>query len=291
MAIYKNYDQAALDSQYNNRARVPEFEQMLHGWERESEALRWQVHFHADIAYGPHPRQILDIFPASQPNAPVQVFIHGGYWRSLDKRLFHFIAGRFTHPHNITYVALNYPLTPQVTMNELVASCRRAMVWLYQSIAAYNGNPDQIYLSGHSAGGHLVAMLMATLWPEIAADLPVNLVKGGCAISGLFNLIPVQLCYVNEDLKLDEVMARRNSPVFLTPTSKSPLVVAVGGAESEEYLAQSQDLVKVWSPQIPITHMTVPQANHFSILDHLVDPAAPLYQAVMTQMGVNPNHF
>lgn len=288
MVIYKNYDQAALDSQYNNRARVPEFEQMLRGWERDSEAWRRQVHFHADIAYGAHPREILDIFPASQPNAPVQVFIHGGYWRSLDKGLFHFIAGRFAQPHNITYVALNYPLTPQVTMDELVASCRRAIVWLYQNITLYNGNPDQICLSGHSAGGHLVAMLMATPWPEIAADLPVNLVKGGCAVSGLFNLIPVQLCYVNEDLKLDEVMARRNSPVFLTPSAKSPLIVAVGGAESEEYLAQSQDVVKAWSLQIPITHMVVPQANHFSILDYLVDPAAPLYQAVMAQLGVSP---
>lgn len=285
MIIYKNYDQQALDSQYNNRAKVPNFEQIIQQWEQDSEALRQRAQFHADVPYGSHPREILDIFPAAHAGAPVQVFFHGGYWRSLEKRLFHFVADGFI-AHNITYVAVNYPLVPQVTMDDIVASCRRALVWLYRHIAEYHGDPHKIYISGHSAGGHLVAMLMATNWPTLAVDLPNDVIKGGCAISGLFNLIPIQLCYVNEDVRLDDTMARRNSPLFLSPTCHSPLIVTVGGAESEEYLAQSQDLTLAWSQQgLPVTQLIVPEANHFSILDHLADNAA-LNQAILAQMGV-----
>jgi arylformamidase len=285
MTLYKNYDQQALDSQYNNRARVPEFEQILQQWERDSESLRQRISFQADIAYGPHPREILDIFPTSQPGAPVHAFIHGGYWRSLEKSLFHFIAAEFIR-RDITYVAINYPLAPQATMDEIVSSCQQAIIWLYRNIARYNGDPQKIHISGHSAGGHLVAMLMATRWPALTADLPSDPIKSGCAISGLFNLIPIQLCYVNEDVRLDEAMARRNSPVFLSPSCRSPLIVAVGGAESEEYLAQSQDLVDAWSSQISATPLIVPEANHFSILDHLAKPTAPLHRAALAQMGL-----
>lgn len=286
MIIYKSYDQAALDSQYNNRAKVRDFEQIMQQWERDSETLRQRTRFHADIPYGSHSREILDIFPASRPGTPVQVFIHGGYWRSLEKGLFHFIAEGFLD-HNITYVALNYPLTPQATMDEIVTSCRRAIVWLYRNITHYNGDPHKIYISGHSAGGHLVAMLMTTDWPQLAADLPADPIKGGCAISGLFNLIPVQLTYVNEDLRLDEAMARRNSPVFLLPTSKSSLIVAVGGAESEEYLAQSQDLLLAWPlHDVSVVPVIVPEANHFSILAHLVNRASTLQRIILVQMGI-----
>jgi arylformamidase len=248
MTIYKDYDQQALDSQYNNRARVPEFEQIIQQWEQDSEALRQRVQFQADLAYGPHPRELVDIFPASRPGAPVHAFIHGGYWRSLERRLFHFIVEGFI-TRDVTYVAVNYPLAPQVTMDDIVASCRQAMIWLYHNITQYNGDPDKIYISGHSAGGHLVAMLMATGWRALAADLPSDLIKGGCAISGLFNLIPIGLSFVNEDVRLDEAMARRNSPQFLPPACRSPLIVAVGGAESDEYLAQSHDFATKWSQQ------------------------------------------
>lgn len=285
MTIYKTYDKAALDSQYNNRARVADAEQIIQQWQRDSEKLRQRVQFQADVPYGSHPRETLDIFPASRPGAPVHAFIHGGYWRSMEKGLFHFAADEFIN-HDITYVAVTYPLAPQVTMDEIVASCRQAIAWLVRHIAEYNGDPDKIFISGHSAGGHLVATLMTTDWPALAADLPADSIKGGCAISGLFNLIPLQLSFVNDDVRMDEAMARRNSPVFLSPSSSSPLIVTVGGAESEEYLSQSQDLTDAWSPQIPLTPLIVPGANHFSILNHLANPADPLHQAILAQMGL-----
>ncbi len=286
MPIYKNYTQQTLDSQYNNRARVPEFEQIFQQWEQDSEALRQRVHFQADLAYDNHPRETMDVFPAKQPGAAVQVFIHGGYWRSLDKQLFHCVADGFIK-HDVTYVALSYPLAPQASLGEIADSCRRALVWVARNVAHYNGDPEKIFISGHSAGGHLAAMLLATEWSALVADLPADLLKGGCVISGLFNLRPIQLSYVNEDLGMDEASARRNSPVFLPPTSRAPLIVAVGGAESEEYLAQSQDLVTAWSPQgVPITHLVIPEANHFNILDYLMTPHASLHQAVLAQMSL-----
>src|SRR5262249_509506 len=152
---------------------------------------------HANLAYGPHERERLDIFPAAQTPAPVQVFFHGGYWQAFSKDTFHFVGESFIE-HGITTAYVNYPLGPQASMAEIVASCRNSLAWLYRHVGEYGGNPQKIYISGHSAGGHLVAMLMATAWPDQAAELPRDLIKGGCTISGLFDLIPIQLSYVND---------------------------------------------------------------------------------------------
>ncbi|HEX9926266.1 MAG TPA: alpha/beta hydrolase [Anaerolineae bacterium] len=285
MPIYKNYDKAALDDQYNNRAKVPNFEAIVQGWRDDSERVRQQLDGEVGVAYGPNEREYLDIFPAAQPDSPVHIFFHGGYWHSLDTSLFDFVAAGFVE-HGVTTVLVNYPLTPLVRMDKLIAACRRAMIWLYRHIANYNGDPQQLYISGHSAGGHIVAMLMATMWREGADDVPEQLVKGGCAISGLFNLRPIQLSYVNDSIGMDEVTARRNSPVFMTPTTRRPLIVAVGGAESEEYKAQSQELAAAWSGQLALTELTVAGANHFTVLASLAQPNGALHRAILGQMGL-----
>src|SRR5262249_44808899 len=151
------------------------------------------------------------------------------------------------------------PLGPQASMAEIVASCRNSLVWLYQHAGEYGGDPQNIYISGHSAGGHLVAMLMATAWPDQAAELPRDLIKGGCAISGLFDLIPIQLSYVNDKLGMDETVARQYSPVRLAPGCDSPLIVSVGEWETAEYRAQSHDLVTAWSQKgLTITELVLP---------------------------------
>ena len=286
MIIYKNYDKAALDSQYNNRARVPNFEQIVQRWETESEQLRQRVKSYRGVSYGSRAREYLDIFPAAHPGAPLQVFFHGGYWQALQSGVFHFITNGFLR-HGITTVFVNYPLAPEASMDEIVEACRQAIIWLYRHAAEYGGNPNQIYISGHSAGGHLAAMLMATYWKTLAEELPHNLIKGGCAISGLFNLIPIQLSYVNDKIGLDKAAAQRNSPAFLTPASSSPLIVSVGGAESEEYHAQSQELTAAWSQHgLSITELILEGRHHFSILDSLVDPEGALNRAILGQMGV-----
>lgn len=284
MIIYKQYTQQDLDKQYNNRAAVPDFAQIVAQWQQQSQAVRQKSAIIADLPYGNHQREQLDIFPAGQSDAPVQVFFHGGYWQAMDKSVFHFIAESFVS-QGITTVLVNYPLMPQVTMTQLVDACRRAMAWLYRHLADYDANPDKIYISGHSAGGHIVAMLITTHWPQLDESLPNQLIKGGCAISGLFNLEPIRLCYLNDVLAMDQAMARQNSPVFLSPAGHSPLIVTVGGLESNEYHAQSQELVDAWQKHpLPITHLPVPNANHFSILDHLTDETKLLRQTILKQM-------
>lgn len=284
MPIYKDYDQAALDRQYNNRAMVPDFAVIVQRWQDESARLRQRTPPHR-ASYGDHEREYVDIFPAGQTGTPVQLFFHGGYWQALESSVFHFVAGGFIE-RGVTTVLANYPLAPQATMDEIVAACRRALAWLYRHAADHGGDPQRIHLSGHSAGGHIVAMLMATDWPQSGADLPANLIKGGCAISGLFDLIPIQLSYVNDQIGMDEATARRNSPLLLPPQCRSPLIVSVGGAESDEYHAQSRDFAAAWSAQgLPITTLTIAGANHFSILDSLVGRDGELNQAVFELVG------
>lgn len=287
MFVYKNYTQEALDRQYNNRQAVPDFAAIVVQWEADSEAFRQRARSHQELAYGRHPREMLDIFPAAQANAPLQVFFHGGYWQAMDKRVFHFIAEGFID-WGATTVFVNYPLAPQATMDEIIHSCRQAIVWLVRHGADYGGNIDQLYISGHSAGGHIVAMLMATAWPELDPALPADPIKGACAISGLFNLTPIQLCYLNSVLGLDEAMTRRNSPVGLDPACRCPLIVTVGEREPAEYQAQSQDLASAWSAKgLPITQIQASNADHFSILEQVIDPEARLNQSILRQMGLN----
>ncbi len=286
MLIYKNYDKAALDLQYNNRAQVSDFEQIVQGWQERSEAIRQQAPLHEGLAYGSHPREYVDIFPGGQSGSAVQLFFHGGYWQSMETRVFHFIAAGFTR-HNITTVFVNYPLAPAAMMDEIVDACRRAMVWLYDHVGAYGGDPDKIYISGHSAGGHLVAMLMATVWPALSERLPGDLIKGGCAISGLFDLVPIQLSYVNDNIGMDQVTAKRNSPILMSPATGRPLIVAVGGLETDEYHAQSHEFAAAWSDTGPaVTELTAAGCNHFTVLEPLIDGGAELNRAVLAQMGL-----
>ncbi len=286
IVIYKNYDQEALDGQYNNRAAVPDFAEIVREWERRSESLRRRVPFHADLRYGKRERERLDIFPADRDGVPVQVFFHGGYWQSLDKEMFHFIAEGFTS-RGAAAALVNYPLAPNASMDEIVASCRNAMVWLHRHASEYGGDPGNIYISGHSAGGHIVSMLMAADFSALADDAPADLIKGGCAVSGLFDLSPIRFSYVNDVLGMDEETARCNSPLFLSPPRDAPLIVCVGELESDEYHAQSQAFSTAWTHVgVPVAEMTAPGADHYTILDQLIDADAPLYRSMLEQMEI-----
>jgi arylformamidase len=200
---HPSYDQASLDSQYNNRLQVPDFQDYLDRWERRSRETEKALPVVKDIPYGPLPRQRLDVYPASTPQSKTLVFIHGGYWQMLDKALFHFLASGF-RSYGITTVLLTYPLAPEASIGQMVLSCRRAVQWLYDHIADYGGDPGQLYVAGHSAGGHLAAMLAATDWNRLGFRVPANVLKGFCFISGLFDLAPIQLSYLNTVLQIDQ---------------------------------------------------------------------------------------
>jgi len=213
------------------------------------------------------------------------VFIHGGYWQMFDKTTFHFIAEAFLL-HNITTVLINYPLAPAANMDEIVASCRKAMLWLQQNIAAFNADPQHVYVVGHSAGAHLAAMLIEKEW----AKKMQHFIKGICLISGLFDLIPIQLSYVNEVLQMDKEMAIRNSPIQLVSTQPCRLLVAVGTAETEEFKVQGRGLYTNWKGQATsIELLEIPGLNHYSIIDSLVDENKLLHAAIVKLMCNHPD--
>lgn len=280
MIIYKQYNKEQLDNQYNNRLHVPDFATYLQRWDTWSEATRQQHTYIKDLPYGDHPRECLDIFPSGKPNSKVLVFIHGGYWQLFDKTKFHFVAASFL-PHHVTTVVINYPLAPAATMDEIVASCRKAVRWLQQNLAAYDANPQQIYIAGHSAGAHLATMLMSK---EQAVEI-TPFVKGMCLISGLYNLVPVQLSYVNAVIGMDKETAERNSPVNLPAVQTCPLLVSAGSAETEAFKDQSSELYTRWKTKTPVQLLQLPGVNHFSILDALVDENTLLHQAMMKMMN------
>lgn len=170
MFVYKQYDQADLDSQYNNRLHVPDFAAYLARWELLSRETEKRLPVVKDIPYGSLPAEKLDVYPAPQPCSKTLIFIHGGYWHMLDKAMFHFIAGSF-YAYGITTVLLTYPFMPHASMDGIIQSCRSAVQWLHANVLAFNGDPQQMYVAGHSAGGHLAAMLMATDWKLFNAGI------------------------------------------------------------------------------------------------------------------------
>lgn len=285
MFVYKQYDQESLDGQYNTRLQVPHFTDYFNRWELLSKETEQKLSVVKDLPYGNLQRERLDIYPSPQPGSKTLIFIHGGYWQTLDKSLFQFIANGF-HSYNITVALLTYPLAPEVSIDQIVLSCRTAINWLYKNISEFNGDPHQMYVAGHSAGGHLAAMLMATDWKLFNPAIP-SAIKGICAVSGLFNLIPIRLAYVNNVVKMNMETAERNSPVRLEPLVSCPLIVSVGEAESAEFNDQSKDLYECWNSKGVNTQLlTLPEQNHYSIAEAIVNPQSSLHQALLRVMNI-----
>lgn len=277
MFVYKQYDQAALDRQYNNRLQVPEWAEHLERWERTSRDAEKKYAPIKNIAYGEGKLENLDIYPSSQPGSKVLVFIHGGYWHKLDKSDFHFIGSGF-HSCNVSTVIINYPLAPVVTVEAIVQSCRKALAWIGRNISDYNGDRQQIYIAGHSAGGHLAAMMMTG---EIVISI-----KGVCAMSGLFNLEPIRLSEINEVLHLNEQTVLQNSPVKLKPGLSCQLLIAVGSNETDEYKEQSRELVKCWKDRVPVNLVEVEGANHYSIIEDAVNPQKEMHRLIKDLLAI-----
>ncbi len=283
MFIYKQYSLSSLNAQFNNRLRVPDYATHFDQWEEWSRLTEEKYTPVKNIVYGEHPRERLDIYPSSKPNSKTLIFIHGGYWKSMNKESFHFVADGF-YCYDVTTVLIEYPLMPAASMDQLVASCRRAIFWVQQNIASYQGDPEQIYVAGHSAGGHLATMMMTADFSNPPAQ---NLaIKGVCTLSGLFNLAPVRLSYLNDDLQMDELTVNRNNPVDSTPVIVCPLLLVVGAEESEEFKDQSLELYHNWNNQIPVQLIQSPGLHHFSIVEALADKTTDLHAQVRRMMGV-----
>jgi arylformamidase len=284
MFVYKEYDQESLDNQYNTRLHVPEFADYFKRWEQLSKETEQKLQGIKDVPYGDLQRERLDIYPSVQPGSKTLVFIHGGYWQTLDKSLFRFIANGF-HSYGVTTVLVTYPLAPEVSIGQIVSSCRKAIQWLYGNLLAFNGDPGQIYVTGHSAGGHLAAMLMTTDWKVFDPNIPTDILKGVCTASGLFNLVPIQRSYLNAVLKIDDETTKWNSPTRLDPFSTCPLIVAVGEDETAEFKDQSKEFYSCWKDKgADVQLLQLPRENHYSIAEAMVDARSSLYHALKKLM-------
>jgi len=214
----------------------------------------------------------------------VAVLIHGGYWQRLDKSQFSYIAEGFVNA-GVTVVVLNYSLAPEVGMDEIVQQSRAALAWIWRHALDHQCNPNRIHVCGHSAGGHLTAVLAATNWLTFGQDLPQNLIKGICAISGIFDLEPIRLCYLNAVLGMNATVSKRNSPIYDLPQKGMPLILAVGELETDEFHRQTQTYAECWrSKGFPLEVIQMAGLHHFSIVDELAHPRSPLNRAMLRQI-------
>lgn len=279
--LYKNFTtQEEIDQEYNPRFKVPNAQEVMDGYLESSQHIR-QAHDHQmDIAFGPTLAEHFDFFPAKSPNTPLHVFIHGGYWRAFSSKEFSFIAEPFLQ-EEIHVAVINYALCPAVTLDEIVRQCRAALAFLYRNPLALTYDPEQISISGHSAGGHLVGMMLATDW-KTNYGLPADLIKSACAMSGLFDLSPFPYSWLQPQLQLTWAQVARNSPIHHPPATSNPIIVAVGGEESNEFHAQAETYVEVLkASENAVEYLDLKGRDHFTILHDFLGKGGDLFQAIL----------
>ena len=264
------------DRMYNNRAWVPDFANHLQHWTQQSKAARNQLRGLTDISYGDGPNENLDIFPANLAHAPVMVFLHGGYWRALDKSDQSFIAPSFTR-EGVCVVVPNYALCPRVTIPDIVMQMVKALTWVWRYISEWGGDPSRIHVVGHSAGGHLAAMMMACQWQRYADDLPADLVKSGLSVSGLFELESVMRSpMLQSDLRLDEAQVLRCSPAWMPTPAQGSFWSVVGALESDEFIRQHVLIQQAWGKACVPVCEALPGLHHFNVLSALAESGSYL---------------
>jgi arylformamidase len=288
-----NLDPQWLDSMYNNRALVPDHADYFRRWDLDSRRVRKSLPCLLDVPYGKGPAEMLDVFPASPPGcspidaagAPVLVFIHGGYWRSLDKADHSFLAPALTQA-GACVVVPNYGLCPAVSIPDLTLQMVQALAWTWRHIARHGGDPSRITVIGHSAGGHLAVMLLACKWQAYAPDLPVDLLKNALSISGLYDLEPMlHAPFLKDSLQLTPSQVRLVSPAGLPRPRKGTLYSVAGGSESAEFLRQNQLIQQAWGKKTVPVCETLDGLNHFSVLEALAQPAHRLHRLALDLLG------
>jgi arylformamidase len=280
MKLYRNFaTQEELDREYNVTAAVPDSDQVIQSWIERSAMVLDREPARLGVRYGPTLAEYLDIFP-TETTAPVHIFFHGGYWRRFSARDFAFLAPTFTAA-GITLVVVNYALCPEVSIAEIVRQARAAVAWVAHHAPSFGGDPERITISGHSAGGHLVAMTAFTDWPG-SYGLAADTIKGGLAISGLFDLRPFPFTWLQPTLQLDWGQVLRLSPILNIPEHAPPLVVAVGGEETAEFRRQSRDFhTACVAAGLVCGYVEAAGLDHFRILDELTRPDSELFAAVL----------
>lgn len=283
MTVFRGYDRAGLDAQYDMRRRHPECFALFEDWRRRSDAVRAARRHATDIVYDPSSGRALDLFlPEAPPSggSALVMFMHGGYWQALGKDYFGFPAPSFLE-RGIAFAPVGYTLAPAAGMDEIARQMRAAVLWLRRHARDHDIDPARIVACGHSAGGHLAAMLATTDWRAEGEPVTPPL-AGACAISGLYDLEPIRRCYLNGVLGLDADTARRNGPIHRAAALSVPLRCAVGGAETDEFLRQQHDFVDACAAAgTAVETVDMPGCDHFTIMEAMANPATALFQAIV----------
>lgn len=282
--LYRQFTTPAeLDAQYDVERSVPDFMVYARHYVDESKLARHRLKCTLDVPYGPTRDEHVDVFPAEPRGAPVLVFFHGGYWRMLSSKDFSCVAlGPVAA--GVTVVNVNYALCPKVSIDEITRQARAAVAWTYRNAAGFGADPERLYVTGHSAGGHLTAMCLATDWPG-EYGLPADLIKGAMPVSGLFDLHPLRYTLLQPQLQFTGDEITRNSPLFHVRRSGAPVLVTYGAAESAEFARQSEAYLDAWTSSGNTGELwPQPDANHFTAIYGFEDPRSELCRRLLRLM-------
>ena len=284
-SLYREFtQQAQIDAQYNTSLTLPDPAAPGRHFVEQAKHARATLRCTLDIPFGPTLHETLDIFPAEQANAPVFVFIHGGYWRALTSKEFSGVALGL-QARGITTVVVNYALCPHVTIDEITRQVRAAVAWTVRHIAEYGGDPARISVGGHSAGGHLTAMCLQTEWAR-DYGLAQDPIKAAICISGIYDITPLRFSYLQPMIQLDDGVIRRNCPAFMARPCKTPLWITWGGAETNEFERQGQLMHSAWAAQGNKAELSaIEGANHFTVIHGFENADSALCGWLAQQLG------
>lgn len=273
------YDQVELDRQYDQRAWAPNAAEVIRRYTEQSERVRALLGAPHVFSYGTSLAESLDVYKTTASGAPIHVFIHGGAWRLLGKRDSAFAAETFVQS-GVNFIALDFALLPSVTLAEMVAQVRRATAWIFRNAQKFDGDPNQIHISGHSSGGHLAACIAVTDWTS-EFSLPPRTVKSVICASGIYDLLPVRLSARNDYLQLNSQTEHALSPIRHLGHLSAPVFVACGSLDSDEFRRQSSEFAAALGPKLAAPHIELPGLNHFEVVETLANPNAGLGRAAL----------
>ena len=269
-----------LEKGYNVRLLVDDFDGLIEKWSKWSEDFRANADSSLNCQYGDGEKDKLDIFRCGKPNAPLFIFIHGGYWQRGDKSIYSFVANSFVNS-GIDVALIGYQLCPGATMTNIVDKIREAIVWIWNNADEYSISKNRINVSGHSAGGHITGMILATDWKEVSKNLPDNLVKTGIPISGLYQLNPIRETTIADALGLDDAESLALSPHFFEPQTQAPILVTLGGGETPEFHWQTDNFVNKWKGlKASLDYFAEPDVDHFGVVERLANLESQIFTKV-----------
>lgn len=282
--VYRDYTQEALNAQYNQGTLVPDIAPYMEYWTRAGTDAYKTLKCKLDVSYGSEKVELLDIFPGEIKNSPIHVHIHGGAWRQLGKEHVCYPAPHFVSA-GVTFIPLNFGLAPEYSITEMVYQIRAGIKWIWQNANSFDGNRDQIFISGASSGAHLAANLLSGDW-QGDFGLPENVIKGAVLASGPYDLDPVRLSARNDYLKLSEEEADQNNPLKYIPQGGPEIAICWGDGELDEFQRQGQAYADAWLSAGNLCQTIILKGlNHFDVTSEFGRADSELVEAALGQIS------